>query len=411
MASLVAHHHPQAVQLVVGKIDAGVAILLTGDHHILEFPTLLLPPDIATGSIIDVAVSRNIAAEQATLREFSHLQHAILAEFGDADPAAPVVHVAHAAHDSVLLKWDHGSVPTDADAAVLGLDVVINNHVVHTVAASAVVAAPSAGDSNATLRIAGEYRVRGLQPGYEYSCWLVLRTASGTVQSNAVVARTKALGEPVSAPASPSPAPAAILSKPVSAPHTAAAAVAPVVGPAPATVPAAVVATSPKVPAAAALEPQQSRAVPAVEAAAPATAPATTTTATTATATSPKQVAAPADLEDEPMSLTARDSVAQHQATHLGGGSAVTAVTSTPTLPTPPPLPKRTVSQKKGKGKKNKTEAGGDDSTAGAGEEAAGPAVTVPGGGGGGAEADHEAVMAGHPLPESVPASPSRAEH
>ncbi|KAJ3372324.1 Chitin synthase, class 5 [Allomyces arbusculus] len=410
MTSLVAHH-PQAVQLVVGKIDAGVAILLTGDHHILEFPTLLLPPDIATGSIIDVAVSRNIAAEQATLREFSQLQHAILAEFGDADPAAPVVHVAHAAHDSVLLKWDHGSVPTDADAAVLGLDVVINNHVVHTVAASAVVAAPSAGDSNATLRIAGEYRVRGLQPGYEYSCWLVLRTASGTVQSDAVVARTKALGEPVSAPASPSPAPAAILSKPASAPHNAATAPVMNVGPAPTTAPAAVAATSPKMPIAAAPEPQ-SRAGPAVEAAVPDAAPApTTTTTATTTATSPKQVAAPADPEDEPMSLTARDSVAQHQATHLGG-SAAAATTSTPTLPTPTPLPKRTVSQKKGKGKKNKSEAGGGDSTVGPGEEAAAPApaVTVPGGDGGG-EADHEAVMAGHPLPESVPPSPSRAEH
>ncbi|KAJ3365416.1 Chitin synthase, class 5 [Allomyces javanicus] len=404
MTSLVAHHHPQAVQLVVGKIDAGVAILLTGDHHILEFPTLLLPPDIATGSIIDVAVSRNISAEQATLREFSHLQHAILAEFGDADPAAPVVHVAHAAHDSVLLKWDHGSVPTDADAAVLGLDVVINNHVVHTVAASAVVAAPSAGDSNATLRIAGEYRVRGLQPGYEYSCWLVLRTASGTVQSDAVVARTKALGEPVSAPASPSPAPAAMLSKPASAPHTAVAAPVTNVGPAPATAPAATAATSPKIQPTAAAPEAQSRAVPAVEAAVPAPAPTTTTTATATTATSPKQVAAPADPEDEPMSLTARDSVAQHQATHLGGS---VATTSTPTLPTPTPLPKRTVSQKKGKGKKNKSEAGGGDSTAGAGDEAL---VTVPGGDGG-AEADHEAAMAGHPLPESVPPSPSRAEH
>ncbi|KNE55216.1 hypothetical protein AMAG_01130 [Allomyces macrogynus ATCC 38327] len=403
MTSLVAHHHPQAVQLVVGKIDAGVAILLTGDHHILEFPTLLLPPDIATGSIIDVAVSRNIAAEQATLREFSHLQHAILAEFGDADPAAPVVHVAHAAHDSVLLKWDHGSVPTDADAAVLGLDVVINNHVVHTVAASAVVAAPSAGDSNATLRIAGEYRVRGLQPGYEYSCWLVLRTASGTVQSDAVVARTKALGEPVSAPASPSPAPAAILSKPASAPHHAAAPVTNV-GPAPARRKRLWRQFRPKVPAAAASEPQ-SRAVHAVEAAAPVPAP--TTTATTATtATSPKQVAAPTDPEDEPMSLTARDSVAQHQATHLGGTAATTL---TPTLPTPTPLPKRTVSQKKGKGKKNKSEAGGGDSTAGTGDAEASVSVTVPGDGG--AEADQEAVMAGHPLPESVPPSPSRAEH
>jgi hypothetical protein len=32
-----------AVQFTVGKIDAGVAILLSQDNHVIEFPSAMLP--------------------------------------------------------------------------------------------------------------------------------------------------------------------------------------------------------------------------------------------------------------------------------------------------------------------------------------------------------------------------------
>ncbi|KAI9184046.1 Chitin synthase, class 5 [Blastocladiella emersonii ATCC 22665] len=184
-----AHAHAAAqsaaIQLVVGKIDAGVAILLTGDHHILEFPTLLLPPDIATGSIIDVSVSRNVHAEAEALREFAVLQDTLLAELGDAEPVAPTLAVARATRDSATLHWAHG-LATGPEPSEL--QVVVNNNVVtsHPVG-------PGPVD--------GEWDVHGLEPGYAYTCQLVLRGPAGPpITSEPVIVRT--LGERVVSPPS-----------------------------------------------------------------------------------------------------------------------------------------------------------------------------------------------------------------
>ncbi|ORZ40185.1 hypothetical protein BCR44DRAFT_1424576 [Catenaria anguillulae PL171] len=190
-----AQHHASAhnplphssIQLVVGKIDAGVAILLTGDHHILEFPTLLLPPDIATGSIIDVSVSRNARAESESLLEFSQLQDSILAELGDADPVAPTLATAaNATETSVVLQWS-GGLAVGGTQQESTLDIVVNNDVIasHQVAPGA---------------LSGECEVDGLEPGYEYTCQVVLRCGGVVVASEAVVVKTLGERERVASP-------------------------------------------------------------------------------------------------------------------------------------------------------------------------------------------------------------------
>nr|CAG8477498.1 6400_t:CDS:2 [Entrophospora candida] len=69
-----------SVQFTVGKLDAGM------DHHLIEFPSLLLPPGVSSGSIVNVSVNRNYEQEAAQSREFWLLQEAILKEFGQNPP-------------------------------------------------------------------------------------------------------------------------------------------------------------------------------------------------------------------------------------------------------------------------------------------------------------------------------------
>lgn len=114
-----------SVQFTVGKLDAGMvsafnavwnlwhlnhpwlqAILLTEDHHLIEFPSLLLPKGVTSGSIVNIAVSRNIPEEEKKMKEFWELQEAILATFGQDEPEVPVVRVKNITQTSLILEWD-----------------------------------------------------------------------------------------------------------------------------------------------------------------------------------------------------------------------------------------------------------------------------------------------------------------
>ncbi|CAG8558285.1 7081_t:CDS:2 [Paraglomus brasilianum] len=95
-----------SVEFTVGKLDAGMAILLTEDHHLIEFPSLLLPPGVTSGSIVNIAVNRNREQEEARLTEFWKLQERILAEYGKHPPESPKLKVKHITQTSVLLEWE-----------------------------------------------------------------------------------------------------------------------------------------------------------------------------------------------------------------------------------------------------------------------------------------------------------------
>jgi hypothetical protein len=85
---------------VLGKLDAGMAILLGPNAHLLEFPSLLLPtttpggPPLGPGAILTITVSRDIAAEAAQQQKFKDLQADIMESFGNAVPQAPVLKVS-----------------------------------------------------------------------------------------------------------------------------------------------------------------------------------------------------------------------------------------------------------------------------------------------------------------------------
>ncbi|CAO3685624.1 unnamed protein product [Rhizopus microsporus] len=96
-----------SVQFTVGKLNAGMAILLTEDHHLIEFPSLLLPKGVTSGSIVNIAVSRNKSEEDKKMKEFWQLQDAILDKFGIVEPDAPVVRVKNITQTSLILSGTH----------------------------------------------------------------------------------------------------------------------------------------------------------------------------------------------------------------------------------------------------------------------------------------------------------------
>ncbi|KAK3074467.1 hypothetical protein LTR53_003075 [Teratosphaeriaceae sp. CCFEE 6253] len=158
------------VSLTVGKVDAGVAVLLTEDKRLIEFPSILLPPDIHSGSIVDINVSRNTPAESRADATFSALQSAIQSTFGTASPSPPVLRCRNATQTSVVLEWD----PIDlATAELRSLSLYRNGAKAGNI--------PLGKQST---------KISGLALDTEYTFHLVLRTSAGQYGSERLTVKT-----------------------------------------------------------------------------------------------------------------------------------------------------------------------------------------------------------------------------
>ncbi|KAI0691356.1 hypothetical protein C8T65DRAFT_763114 [Cerioporus squamosus] len=134
-------------------------ILLGERAHLIEFPSLLLPPDVSTGSIVDISVQRNISEEKKRENEFWHLQSKILDAFGMQTPENPKL--------EPKLEL--------ATAKLRSLDLYRDRQ--------RVAAIPSPLTNTST-------KVSGLQLDTEYTFQLVLRTTAGVYPSNVLRVRT-----------------------------------------------------------------------------------------------------------------------------------------------------------------------------------------------------------------------------
>lgn len=103
------------VSLTVGKLDASLALLLTKDHHLIEFPTILLPNGVRAGSIVKIRCDRDLETEQRENELFRAIQDEILATFGKNLPQNPQLHVKNVTQTSCVLEWD----PLDLGTASL----------------------------------------------------------------------------------------------------------------------------------------------------------------------------------------------------------------------------------------------------------------------------------------------------
>ncbi|KAI9652888.1 MAG: Chitin synthase, class 5 [Alyxoria varia] len=160
------------ISLTVGKVDAGVAVLLTEDKRLIEFPSILLPQDIQSGSIVDVDVSRNFAAEAQARKKFRNLQSQILSEYGTDTPSTPILRCRNATQTSVVLEWDPISLAT---ADLRSLTLYRNG--------SKAGAIPRPFENTST-------KISGLAVDTEYTFSLILRTSAGTYGSEKLVVRT-----------------------------------------------------------------------------------------------------------------------------------------------------------------------------------------------------------------------------
>ncbi|KAL2689532.1 hypothetical protein Neosp_003586 [[Neocosmospora] mangrovei] len=160
------------VSLTVGKVDAGVTVLLTPDKRLIEFPSILLPPNISSGSIVDINVSQNATKEAAADRAFRALQDQIYNSFGASEPVTPVLRCRNATQTSVVLEWDPIQLAT---ADIMSLSLYRNGQ--------------KAGNIPRPLQMHST-KISGLAVDTEYTFHLVLRTSAGTFISDRVPVRT-----------------------------------------------------------------------------------------------------------------------------------------------------------------------------------------------------------------------------
>ncbi|KAJ9500435.1 Chitin synthase, class 5 [Exophiala xenobiotica] len=163
------------VSLTVGKVDAGVAVLLTEDKRLIEFPSILLPSSIASGSIVDITVSQNFEAEQKSHAAFSSLQDRILNTYGINTPSTPVLRLRNATQTSLVLEWDPIQLAT---TTLHSLSLYRNGSKAGNI--------PRPLEQTAT-------KISGLAVDSEYSFYLVLRTSGGTYTSNELTVKTHAM--------------------------------------------------------------------------------------------------------------------------------------------------------------------------------------------------------------------------
>jgi hypothetical protein len=138
----------------------------------IEFPSILLPPDISSGSIVDIDVARNIKAETDAATAFYKLQSEIFRTFGQNTPSAPILRCRNATQTSVVLEWD----PIDvATAELRSLTLYRNGNKAGTI--------PNPKEVHST-------KLSGLGVDTEYVFHLVLKTSAGTFSSEKLTVQT-----------------------------------------------------------------------------------------------------------------------------------------------------------------------------------------------------------------------------
>ncbi|KIV90683.1 hypothetical protein PV10_05312 [Exophiala mesophila] len=160
------------VSLTVGKVDAGVAVLLTQDKRLIEFPSILLPSSITSGSIVDITVSQNHDAERKSQAKFVSLQDQILNTYGLNAPSTPVLRLRNATQTSLVLEWDPIHLAT---TSLRSLALYRNGS--------------KAGNIPRPLEMLST-KISGLAVDTEFSFYLVLRTSGGTYTSNTLTVKT-----------------------------------------------------------------------------------------------------------------------------------------------------------------------------------------------------------------------------
>ena len=131
-----------------------------------------MPPNIASGSIVDITVARNHGSESEADKKFAALQDQIYGAFGAGEPSVPVLRCRNATQTSVVLEWDPIELAT---ADLISLSLYRNGQ--------------KAGNIPRPLHMHST-KISGLAVDTEYTFHLVLRTSAGTFSSQQVAVST-----------------------------------------------------------------------------------------------------------------------------------------------------------------------------------------------------------------------------
>ncbi|CAK5272037.1 unnamed protein product, partial [Mycena citricolor] len=144
---------------------AALQILLGERAHLIEFPSVLLPPGANTGSIVNISVLQNHAEEKRRDAAFWALQDEIHKEFGVRTPEPPKLQLRNVTQTSVTLEWPSIELAT---AKLRSLDLYRNGQRL------APIPNPATNTSS---------KISGLELDAEYTFQLILRTTAGTFPS------------------------------------------------------------------------------------------------------------------------------------------------------------------------------------------------------------------------------------
>ncbi|KAH9462969.1 hypothetical protein MJO28_008901 [Puccinia striiformis f. sp. tritici] len=160
-----------------GKIDAGIAVLIGSHAHLIEFPSLLLPPGCEPGSIVSITCTRDNAAEKAQADSFWDLQTKIADQFGVQSPQAPKLRLRSITQTSVTLEWDKLEL---AQCKLLSLSIWKNGQRLGTL--------PNPLTNTST-------KLSGLDLDSEYTFNLVMKTTGGSFNSQHIKVKTHSLND------------------------------------------------------------------------------------------------------------------------------------------------------------------------------------------------------------------------
>ena len=160
------------VSLTVGKLDASLALLLTKDHHLIEFPTILLPDGVSAGSVVTIKCDQDLDEEAKDKNIFEDVQEQILEMFGKNDRKAPILKIKNVTQTSAVLEWEQLDL---GSANIKSLTLYKNNSRLGQIPNPLV---------NTTTKLSG------LPVDTPYEFHLRLDTTAGIYQSEAVKLRT-----------------------------------------------------------------------------------------------------------------------------------------------------------------------------------------------------------------------------
>jgi hypothetical protein len=102
----------RATPFTLGKIEEGLAILVSDDLQLVEFPYECLPSGpsgpVQVGSLITLQIAHDDGRERARLQELIDLQEEILDLFGkspDEQVIGSCLEAGRVTHDTVVVRW------------------------------------------------------------------------------------------------------------------------------------------------------------------------------------------------------------------------------------------------------------------------------------------------------------------